>query len=104
MEKTVTKFQPAKGAIEIKIGRDRQSEAQKRYQADVERSLGVYIIVIVGEWMWTGFYIAFAIFVLTVLWYIFVDNHIEKKIKYLDERTKKLAAEKHLMPIRYHKA
>lgn len=31
--------------IEIKIGKDRQSEAQKKYQADVERAGGIYIIV-----------------------------------------------------------
>jgi hypothetical protein len=30
--------------IEIKIGRDRQSEAQKQYQAEVERSGGLYYI------------------------------------------------------------
>jgi len=32
-------------AIEVKIGADKQSEAQKEYQADVERSGGVYLIV-----------------------------------------------------------
>jgi len=31
--------------IEIKIGRDKQSEYQKIYQADVERSGGLYLIV-----------------------------------------------------------
>jgi len=31
--------------IEIKLGADRQSAAQRRYQADVERSGGVYLIV-----------------------------------------------------------
>lgn len=31
--------------IEIKVGKDRQSEAQKEYQAEVERAGGVYIIV-----------------------------------------------------------
>ena len=31
--------------IEVKIGRDRQSDAQRRYQLDIERSGGVYIIV-----------------------------------------------------------
>lgn len=30
--------------IEIKIGKDRQSEAQKEYQAAIERAGGVYII------------------------------------------------------------
>lgn len=30
--------------IEVKHGRDRQSEAQKKYQADVERSGGVYYV------------------------------------------------------------
>jgi len=30
--------------IEVKIGKDRQSEAQKQYQANIERSGGVYII------------------------------------------------------------
>lgn len=30
--------------IEVKIGRDRQSEVQKRYQDDVERSGGVYFV------------------------------------------------------------
>ena len=31
--------------IEVKIGRDRQSEAQRKYQSDIERSGGIYIIV-----------------------------------------------------------
>jgi len=31
--------------IEIKCGRDKQSEAQKRYQRDIERAGGVYLIV-----------------------------------------------------------
>lgn len=31
--------------IEVKIGKDRQSEAQKKYQADIERAGGIYIIV-----------------------------------------------------------
>ena len=30
--------------IEVKIGRDRQSEHQKKYQADVERAGGIYFI------------------------------------------------------------
>jgi len=30
--------------IEVKIGKDRQSEAQKNYQAMIERSGGTYII------------------------------------------------------------
>jgi hypothetical protein len=30
--------------IEVKIGRDRQSEAQKRYQENIERAGGVYYI------------------------------------------------------------
>ena len=30
--------------IEVKIGNDRQSEAQKQYQADVERAGGIYFI------------------------------------------------------------
>lgn len=30
--------------IEIKIGRDRQSEAQKRYQEQIERAGGLYVI------------------------------------------------------------
>ena len=30
--------------IEVKIGADRQSEAQKKYQADIERAGGVYFI------------------------------------------------------------
>ncbi len=30
---------------EVKIGKDRQSEAQKKYQADIERAGGIYIIV-----------------------------------------------------------
>lgn len=32
-------------SIEVKIGRDVQSEAQKKYQADVERAGGYYFIV-----------------------------------------------------------
>jgi hypothetical protein len=31
--------------IEIKIGKDRQSEAQKKYQEDIQRAGGVYLIV-----------------------------------------------------------
>lgn len=31
--------------IEIKWGKDRQSEAQKEYQQSIEKSLGIYIIV-----------------------------------------------------------
>lgn len=31
--------------IEVKIGKDRQSEAQKKYQADIERAGGIYIII-----------------------------------------------------------
>jgi len=31
--------------IEVKIGRDRQSEAQKKYQADIVKAGGAYIIV-----------------------------------------------------------
>ncbi len=31
--------------IEIKIGRDRQSEHQKKYQAEVEKAGGIYLIV-----------------------------------------------------------
>lgn len=30
--------------VEVKIGKDRQSDNQKKYQADVERAGGVYII------------------------------------------------------------
>ena len=30
--------------IEVKIGKDKQSDAQKKYQADIERSGGVYLI------------------------------------------------------------
>ena len=30
--------------IEVKIGKDRQSEAQKRYQEKIERAGGVYVI------------------------------------------------------------
>jgi hypothetical protein len=30
---------------EVKIGADRQSEAQKKYQADIERAGGIYIII-----------------------------------------------------------
>jgi hypothetical protein len=30
--------------IEVKIGKDRQSEAQKRYQENIERAGGIYII------------------------------------------------------------
>lgn len=30
--------------IEVKVGKDRQSEAQKRYQESIERAGGVYII------------------------------------------------------------
>lgn len=30
--------------IEVKIGRDRQSEAQKRYQASIEAAGGIYYI------------------------------------------------------------
>jgi len=37
--------------IEIKIGADRQSEAQKKYQADVERAGGIYLIAKT----WEGF-------------------------------------------------
>lgn len=41
--------------IEVKIGKDRQSEAQKQYQANIERSGGVYLIArnftdFVGWW------------------------------------------------------
>jgi hypothetical protein len=39
--------------IEVKAGKDRQSEAQKKYQADIERSGGVYIIArTFGEFLW----------------------------------------------------
>jgi hypothetical protein len=31
--------------IEIKIGRDRQSQAQLDYQADIERAGGIYVII-----------------------------------------------------------
>lgn len=31
--------------IEVKIGKDRQSEAQKKYQAQIEKAGGIYIIV-----------------------------------------------------------
>jgi hypothetical protein len=31
--------------IEIKYGKDRQSDVQKEYQASIERAGGVYIIV-----------------------------------------------------------
>ena len=31
--------------LEVKIGKDRQSEAQKKYQADIERAGGIYVIV-----------------------------------------------------------
>lgn len=31
--------------IEIKVGRDTQSDVQKEYQADVERAGGVYVII-----------------------------------------------------------
>jgi hypothetical protein len=31
--------------LEVKIGADRQSEAQKKYQEDIERAGGIYIIV-----------------------------------------------------------
>jgi hypothetical protein len=31
--------------LEVKIGKDRQSEAQKKYQSDIERAGGIYIIV-----------------------------------------------------------
>jgi hypothetical protein len=31
--------------LEVKIGADRQSEAQKKYQIDIERAGGIYIIV-----------------------------------------------------------
>jgi len=37
--------------IEIKIGADRQSEAQKKYQDDVERAGGIYLIAKT----WEGF-------------------------------------------------
>jgi hypothetical protein len=30
--------------IEVKVGKDRQSEAQKRYQESIERAGGVYMI------------------------------------------------------------
>lgn len=30
--------------IEVKHGRDRQSEAQKKYQADIEKAGGVYYV------------------------------------------------------------
>lgn len=39
-------------AIEVKIGRDRQSEHQKAFQAEIERGGGVYIIAR----DWDGFY------------------------------------------------
>jgi hypothetical protein len=32
-------------AIEVKIGKDRQSEAQKNYQAMIEKAGGIYWIV-----------------------------------------------------------
>jgi len=31
--------------IEIKWGKDRQSEAQKEYQLSIEKALGIYIVV-----------------------------------------------------------
>ena len=31
--------------LEVKIGKDRQSEAQKKYQADIERAGGIYVII-----------------------------------------------------------
>ena len=31
--------------LEVKIAKDRQSEAQKKYQADIERAGGIYIMV-----------------------------------------------------------
>lgn len=31
--------------IEIKFGRDSQSDAQKKYQASIEKAMGIYIIV-----------------------------------------------------------
>jgi hypothetical protein len=30
--------------IEVKVGKDRQSDAQKRYQESIERAGGVYLI------------------------------------------------------------
>ena len=30
--------------IEVKIGKDKQSDAQKAYQADVEKAMGIYYI------------------------------------------------------------
>ena len=30
--------------IEVKIGKDKQSDAQKAYQADIERAMGIYYI------------------------------------------------------------
>ncbi len=39
-------------AIEVKIGRDRQSDDQKKIQAEVERSGAVYILAKT----WAGFY------------------------------------------------
>lgn len=42
-------------AIEIKYGKDRQSEAQKEYQAKIEKSGGIYLIVkdldVFYDWM-----------------------------------------------------
>lgn len=41
--------------IEIKYGKDRQSDVQKQYQADIERAGGIYVIV--KDWsMFTEWY------------------------------------------------
>lgn len=42
--------------IEIKAGKDRQSEDQKRYQTDVEKAGGVYLIVRSFEEFYNWFY------------------------------------------------
>lgn len=45
--------------IEVKIGHDRQSEAQKRYQAEVERAGGLYVIASSFEQFYNWYLLTF---------------------------------------------
>lgn len=45
--------------IEVKIGHDRQSEAQKRYQAEVERAGGLYVIASSFEQFYNWYLVTF---------------------------------------------
>jgi len=44
--------------VEVKINKDRQSEVQRKYQADIERAGGVYVIAKDFE-TWHGWYLDF---------------------------------------------